>query len=202
MMSRLTLAAALLSSLSTTVAAQPPVCDGSEMSRLEQRRRVGGGITAATFAANVLVFAVAWARSSPTPEGAPEAIERGRRAMNFALVSLPGIFAGQYLYQTSYPDEDFWERAVARMKIGETTSADVRLCLHTPSARSSAGAEERWTYFMTRPGGRRFRRSSRSVTFTFSDGVLTEIRRSEVNLPEGQAWPVLPPSSYRSRTAP
>jgi len=160
-----------------------PVCDGTEMKRLEDRRRAGGVIAATAVASNLLVFLLS--RGSTNPEGAPAAIDRGRRAMTFAFGTIPIIALGGYLHEGSYPDEAFWERALARLKVGETTTADVRTCLHAPPAFTSVGAEERWTYFMTRPGMWRSRRSYRSVTLTFNDGVLTEIRRSELNVPGG-----------------
>jgi len=183
--------AALLSSGPAVATAQSSLCDGAELRRLADRRRLGGAIAGTALATNFLVFLTS--RGSSNPADAPAAIERGRHAMTFAFLSLPVILLGGYLHESSYPDESFWARAIARMRVGETTTTDVRVCLRTPSAMTSAGAEEQWTYFITRPGGWRSRRASRSVTLTFVDGVLREIRRSEVDLRDWRPWPGIDP---------
>jgi hypothetical protein len=220
MMRRLTLAA-LLSSLPTAVTTQAqsdtsllagrppsgaaltlpsvaeghlaPICDGSEMRRLERRRNVGGALALGTLAGNFLVGTLSLALGSHNPEDAPRQIDRGRRAMTLAIASLPITFLGYHIYQSSYPDEAFWRRTLARMKIGETRSVDVRTCLRAPSATSSSGAEEKLTYFTSRPAGWWDGGPIRTVSFTFKDSVLTEVRRSEVRLPPAQAWPVTDP---------
>ncbi len=194
MIRRLTLAA-LLSSFPSALPAQSvaplierntaPICDTSEVRRLERRRQVGGRLALGTLAANAVVFALSIGGTNP--EGAPRAIERGRRSMGFAVATLPIVLLGAYFHASSYPDEGFWARALARTKIGETTSADVVACLRKPSATSVAGAEEKWTYFSTRSDEWWSRGSLRAVSFTFKNGVLAEVRRSEVSLPQDWA---------------
>jgi hypothetical protein len=182
--------AALLSGLPAALPAQlpasprerqlAPICDGSEMRRLERRRQTGGRLALGTLAGNALVFGLSLGSSNP--ESAPRAIENGRRAMTFAIATMPLIVLGAHMHASAYPDDAFWARALARMNVGETTSADVRACLAQPSATSSSGAEEKWTYFTSASHGWLSRRSLATMSFTFRNGVLTEVRRSEVNL--------------------
>jgi hypothetical protein len=186
--------AALLASLPIALPAQlpalplerqlAPICDGSEMRRLERRRQVGGRLALGTLAGNALVFGLSLGSSNP--ESAPRAIENGRRAMTFAIATLPLVFLGAHMHASGYPGEAFWERALARMKVGETTSRDVRACLSTPSATSSSGAEERWTYVTARSDGWSSR-SLATVSLTFKNGVLAEVRRSALSL--DRTWP-------------
>ena len=196
---------ALLSSLATALPAQSVapsitrevslICDGSEMRRLERRRQTGARLAVGTLLANAAVFALSM--GSPNPESAPRAVENGRHAMTFAFLTLPVVVAGAYMHATAYPNNTFWTRALARTKIGETTSADVRACLAEPGATSSAGGEETWTYFTRRPDGWLSRGSAGTVSLRFRNGVLAEVRRSEVNLarvwPEAEAVPVVVP---------
>jgi hypothetical protein len=193
MIRRLTLAA-LLSSFPTALPAQSvaplierntaPICDTAEVRRLERRRQVGGRLALGTLAANAIVLGLSVGGTNP--EGAPRAIERGRRSMGFAVATLPIVLLGAYFHATSYPDDGFWARALARTKVGETTSADVVACLRKPTATSISGAEEKWTYLTTPSDDWWSRGSLRTVSFTFRNGVLAEVRRAEVNLP--QAW--------------
>jgi hypothetical protein len=149
-------------------------------------------IGGSALAVDLLAF-LAIAGSGSSPDAVPKAMDRGRRATTFAAASLPVLLVGLHLHESSYPDELFWQRTLARMKVSETTREEVRACLHAPSATSSSGAEETWTYFTTRPGAWRSGRSVRTVSLTFKDGVLAEVRRSEVNLRPGDAWPVTEP---------
>jgi hypothetical protein len=168
-----------------------PICDGSEIRRLERRRNIGGVLVLGTLAADALVL---WlSRGDPSPAEVPRNIDRDRRAMAIIIGSLPIALVGLHINQNSHPGETFWQQTLARMKVGETRSADVRACLRAPSATSSTGAEETWTYFTTRPDAWRYGGSLRTVSFTFKDGVLAEVRRSEVNRLPGQAWPVTEP---------
>lgn len=168
-----------------------PICDGSEMRRLERRRRFGGVLGLSTIGGALLALAVS--PRSTNPEGVPRAIEKGHRAMILLAATLPIAVVGYHIYASSYPGEAFWQRTLARMKIGETRSGDVRTCLHAPAATSTSGTEEKWTYFTTRPDAWQSRGSLGTVSFTFKEGVLTEVRRSEVKLPPGQAWPLTEP---------
>ncbi len=204
-MTRPLILAALLSSIATALPAQSaatlferqlaPICDGSEMRRLAQRRQLGGALAIGALAGNALMFGLSIGSSNP--QSAPRAIENGRQAMMFAIATLPLVVLGAYMHDSAYPDEAFWARALERVKIGETTTGDVRACLAAPSATSSAGAEETWTYFTTRSHGWWSRGSLATVSFTFKNGVLTGVRRSEVNLdrvwPAAQAVPVVVP---------
>jgi hypothetical protein len=168
-----------------------PICDGTEVRRLERRRRFGGVLALSTIGGHLLALAVG-PRSSG-PEGVPRAIKRGHRAMTIVAATMPIAVVGYYVYASSYPGEAFWHRTLAGLKIGETRSEDVRTCLHAPAATSISGTEAKWTYFTTRPDAWWSRGSLGTVSFTFKDGVLTEVRRSEVKLPPGQAWPVTEP---------
>ena len=181
--------AALLSPLPTLATAQAPICDGSEIRRLERRRQFGAALSIGWLVGSAIVFGRSL--GSPTPEGAQTAIENGRRAMNFALITLPVAAIGSHIYLRSHPGEAFWAETIARAKVAQTTTADVRSCLGLPPATSIAGAEERWTYFTTRPDAWS-RRSLGTASFTFTNGVLTEVRRSQVRLPP--AWPSSEPT--------
>ena len=66
------------------------------------------------------------------------------------------------------------------MKVGETKSADVRLCLQRPVVKTSNGVEERWTYVMARPVGL-VAPSLHSLRLTFRDSVLAEVLTKEVD---------------------
>jgi hypothetical protein len=65
--------------------------------------------------------------------------------------------------------------------VGETKSADVRRCLERPVITTTNGAEERWTYVMSRPVGLVVAPNSRSLRLTFRDGVLSEVLTTEVD---------------------
>jgi hypothetical protein len=69
------------------------------------------------------------------------------------------------------------------MRTGETRIEDVRECLREPSAVSSAGSEEKLTYFTSRPLTLSSGGTFRAVSLTFQDSVLVEVRRSQIKLP-------------------
>ena len=92
----------------------------------------------------------------------------------------PIALAGLIIAGRAAPDDGFWDRAIARMKVGETKSADVRLCLQRPQVKTSNGVEERWTYVMARPAGL-VASSLHSLRLTFRDSVLAEVLTKEVD---------------------
>ena len=148
MLKRLALAA-LLASLPTVAPAQgvapaaTAVCDGSQIRRIERTREVGRALFFAAAAADLTAVLTI----PRTPEGARAA----RGHFGVVAVTAPIAIAGFVLANNARPAEKFWEGAIARLKVGETRSADVRLCLHRPDVSSSNGAEERWTYLISRP---------------------------------------------------
>jgi hypothetical protein len=156
------------------------VCDGSEMTSAEQRRTVGNVLIGAGAAMLVLGATVVPHR---TPGPLLTAVGAGM------AVSL----TGGYLRWSAVPNDDFWRQVIARAKTGATRSADIRSCLHDPEALSSAGTQEQWTYFLRRPLIEGTGKTVRTVTFSFQDSVLTQVRRTEVRTrPEDQTAPVIP----------
>jgi hypothetical protein len=191
MTNRLALSA-LLSALPAVLSAQsPPICDGSEMRRLEHRRRFGGVLAASVLAVDLVgeAYLLATLDRRPGEAAMATAEVHFRKTIALALGSVPIVAFGYYLHANSYPTESFWQQTLARMKIGETRSTDVRACLHAPSGVTSsiADREEQWTYYAARPDPRRH--GVRTVSFTFKDSVLADVRRSETRLPVGLVWP-------------
>jgi hypothetical protein len=155
------------------------ICDGSEMRRAQRLRWTGAALAGGSLVVSALATSAAFHNPPRDFEGGKAL---GRRTMTIAVGSLPFALAGGYLYTRSYPGESFWQRTLARMKIGETRSAQVRACLREPWATSvtttfGSGAQEEWTYAWKRWG------SLHSVRFTFKDSVLAEVRRSRATLP-------------------
>jgi len=146
---------------------QAAVCDGSEIRGFRLKRRVGDGIILSSFVLGVATgFSV---KSKPSS---------GRGAAMGLAVGVPLFLLGGAVRELGYPSESFYERAVARMRTGETRSTDVRTCLSAPIATSSNGVTEEWTYFTSRPG---ITRNIKSLKFTFRDGVLAEIRHAQLD---------------------
>ena len=175
MLKRLALAA-LLASLPTFALAQSgaptaAVCDGSEARRAERARHVGGALFYGTAVADL----AAMLTIPRNPGGAEIAPSRFR----FVAATAPIALVGYLVQSRAHPGEGFWERVVARTKVGETRTVDVRRCLHRPDIATSHANEERWTYVTARPsplGG-----SLRTVEFVFHDSVLADLRRTEVH---------------------
>lgn len=152
--------------------ANPPLCDGSELAHVQGRRTLarvlGYGGTAA------LGIALFTASSSPS--------SAGPLAVGGAGAGVVGFYM---LYNTSL-SPDFWDRALVGAHVGTTQPGDVRTCLGNPSATSISGGEELWTYSSMNVGYGGLlgmfggsNASSRSVTFSFKDGLLTKVRRDE-----------------------
>ena len=175
MLKRLALAA-LLASLPALAHAQSvspsaAVCDGSEVRRAERLRQAGGALFYGTAVADL----AAMLTIPRNPGGAELAPGRFR----FVAATAPIALVGFLMESRAHPGEGFWERVIARARVGETRTADVRRCLHRPDIATSHASEERWTYVTARPttlGG-----SLRTVEFVFRDSVLTDVRRTEVN---------------------
>lgn len=175
---RLSLVAALLSlptiALAQSSAPDAALCDGSEIRHAAQLRTVGHSL----FAATALADLAAVLTIPRNPDGAKQAGSHFRVIAITAPVALTGLFiAGR-----ASPGDGFWENVVARLKVGETKSADVRSCLQRPQVKTSNGSEERWTYLTSRPSvldaGR-----VHSLRLTFRDSVLTEVLTKEVERP-------------------
>jgi len=175
MLKRLALAtvfAALPSLALAQSATSTAVCDGSEIRHAEHVRAVGHTL----FGATALADLVAVLTIPHNPGGAKVAGSHFRVVAMTAPVALAGlVIAGR-----AAPDDGFWERVIARMKVGETKSADVRLCLQRPLVKTSNGTEERWTYVMARPTGF-VAPSLHSLRLTFRDSVLAEVLTKEVD---------------------
>ncbi len=158
-------------SLAQGTAPSSPVCDGSEIRHAERTRNAGSALMFGAAAADLASLLTI----PRTPDGAKVA------SKHFAVVAAtsPLLVGGFYLSRQASPGQSFWERVIARMKVGETRAADVRLCLHRPDASSSSTKSEHWTYVTARP----FTTSGtfRTVRFTFRDSVLADIERTEVN---------------------
>ncbi|NUQ19583.1 MAG: hypothetical protein HOQ09_01350, partial [Gemmatimonadaceae bacterium] len=182
MLTRLTLAAALASlQLPTSLLAQraaaatatqsSAVCDGSEIRRIERWRDVGGTL----FVGTALVDLAAVLSVPRDPSGAQVMPRRVR----FVLGTAPVALAGYLIAVNAYPHAGFWRRTLSRLKVGETTSADVRTCLHRPAVATTTGTDAWWTYLTSRPrplgGG-----VLSAVRLSFHDGVLAEVRQTEV----------------------
>jgi len=176
MLKRLTLAA-VLASLPTLALAQgaapnASLCDGSEIRHAVRMRNVGHALFAATAAAD-LASVLTIPR---TPDGATKAGSHFR----VIAVTAPVALAGLFIAGRASPGESFWRNVVARLKVGETKSADVRRCLDGPAVRTTNGAEEQWTYLTASPSlltPTRFH----SLDLVFRDSVLSQVLTREVS---------------------
>lgn len=156
-------------------ASRASICDGSEIQSFESRRHLGTALIVGSLAIDA--FAIS---QMATSHGDFSQASRSSAIIGASLV--PGLL-GAYLRWSAYPNESFWQRTLAGMKTGETRIEDVRECLRDPSATSSAGSEEKLTYFTSRPITLDVGGTFRAVSLTFRDSVLVELRRSEVKLP-------------------
>lgn len=175
MLKRLALAVvfAFLPTLALAQSAAPSatVCDGSEIRHAVQMATVGHALVGAAVVADV----VAVLTIPHTPDGAAKAGDHFRVIALTAPVALAGLF----IADRASPGKGFWQRVITRLKVGETTSADVRVCLPHPLVETRNGTEERWTYLMARPAGIG-NRSLRSLDLTFRRGVLADVSTTEV----------------------
>ena len=175
MLKRLALAtvfAALPSLALAQGATSAAVCDGSEIRHTERVRAAGHTLFGATAVADL----VAMLTIPHNPAGAKTAPGHFR----FVAATSPLAIAGLFIAGRAAPGDGFWDRVIARMKVGETKSADVRLCLQRPVVKTSNGSEERWTYVMARPVGL-VAPSLHSLRLTFRDSVLAEVLTKEVD---------------------
>jgi hypothetical protein len=176
MLTRLALATVVVSlptlALAQSATSAAAVCDGSEIRHAERVRAVGRTL----FGATALADLVAVLTIPHNPGGAKVAGSHFRVVGATAPIAIGGLFiAGR-----AAPGDGFWDRVISRMKVGETKSADVRLCLQRPLVKTSNGTEERWTYVMARPVGL-IAPSLHSLRLTFRDSVLAEVLTTEVN---------------------
>src|SRR5262245_2076480 len=119
------------------------ICDGSEIKRFESKRHLGTALMIGSFAVDVIAIAQVASSHGDFDQA------KGSSALIGASF-VPGL-VGAFLYWRSYPNESFWQRTLAGMRTGETRIEDVRECLRDPSAMSTAGSEEKLTYFTSRP---------------------------------------------------
>ena len=171
MLTRLALAALLVPFPALTLAQSASVCDGSEIRRAERTRDLGATLMFGAAAADLAAILTI----PHSPDGAKVA------SNHFVVIAAtsPVLLGGFFIARQATPGESFWERVISRMKVGETRSADVRLCLHRPDISMSNTKEERWTYVTARPSG--LDGTLRTVRLTFRDSVLADIERTEVN---------------------
>ena len=173
MLTRLALAVTLASLPLSSLAQGAPsakVCDGSDVRRAERLRNVGGSLFVGTAAFDLAALL--------TVPHNPDGVTTARSRFRLVFATAPIALVGALIADRAHPGEGFWERAIARLKVGETRSADVSLCLHRPEIATTRGAEERWTYVVERPAG--FRGRLRTVRLTFRDSVLTDVERTEM----------------------
>lgn len=176
MLSRLSIIAVLAFvptiALAQDSAPNAAICDGSDIRHAAQMRTVGHSL----FGATALADLAAVLTIPRTPDGAKQAGSHFRVVAITAPVALAGLFiAGR-----ASPGDGFWENVVARLKVGETKSGDVRSCLQRPQAKMSNGREERWTYVTSRPSVLDAPRYH-SLRLTFRDSILTEVLTEEVD---------------------
>jgi hypothetical protein len=166
-------------------ARQAAVCDGSAIRGARHQAYFGLAMMGASLPVS-LVGMYKTVHSPTHPEGP---VATGV-AMGAALA-----IGGYFVAATSRPGESFWDGVIARMKTGQTRSADVRTCLDRPSARVQSDSLDEWTY-ITSQG-----RWIKSVKLTFRDSVLVGIKRAEVAAalverrsdPAAIMAPVIPP---------
>lgn len=175
MLKRLSLAA-VLALLPALALAQGPLpnaalCDGSDMRHAGQMRTVGRTLIGATALADLAAIL--------TIPRSPAGAEKAGGHFRVVAVTAPVALAALFVAGRASPGDHFWQGIVARLKVGETRSAEVRSCLQRPQARTSTGSEERWTYVWSRPsapGGPR----DHSLRLTFRDSVLAEVLTADV----------------------
>lgn len=174
MFTRLTLTA-VLASLPTLALAQgapsAKLCDGSDVRRAERMRTVGRTLFVGTAAFDLGALL--------TVPNDPHGVTTAARRFRLAAATAPIALAGLVIADRAHPGDRFWDRVISRLKVGETRTADVSLCLHRPMVATTRGTEERWTYVVERPSGLRSR--LRVMRLTFRDGVLTDVERTEVS---------------------
>ena len=146
------------------IRADDPLCDGTEIRRLEIQRDAGK-VLMLTGAAVGFLGAIA-VHAHPG-RGFPVVLASGALGLGGAIV-----------IGTAHPSESFWQVTLPRAQRGVTTTEDVRSCLHEPATTSVAGAEEQWIYRAGSSGVFRLGRSASTVRFTFENGVLKELRRT------------------------
>jgi hypothetical protein len=144
-----------------------PLCDGTEIRRMEVQRSIGKGMMIGGAAVGLLGLLAAHAHPQ---RGLPVVLAAGALGLGGVVV------AG-----SAYPGDTFWQVTLARAQAGLTTTDDVRGCLHDPNGRSVAGSEEQW-FYRSQPGAAlRIGHSVSDVRFTFKNGVLTEVRRTDAD---------------------
>ena len=164
-------------------ARKPVVCDGSEIRNFRLRRQWGTGIMIASLPVGLV--------SGMSVQAKPQS---ARQVTTGFVAGAAMLAIGGGLKWLGYPSESFYENAVARMRTGETRSAEVRTCLSAPAATSSGLRDEEWTYLTSRPGPSGH---LKSLKLTFRDSVLVDIHRNEVDakaLVERLPIPSTPPT--------
>jgi hypothetical protein len=142
-----------------------PVCDGTAAAQVDQKRSLGRALLWGGGAIDVVSpFLVS---SQPTT------------VVPLVTAGTVGILVGLHMRQASL-DQDFWNAALARVKVGETRITEVRDCFGRPNSTMTSGNEETWTYSSLKTGVGWFGGGSMSsVAVSFKDGMLTNVRRTE-----------------------
>ena len=142
------------------------ICDGSEIRGAKHRATFGVVLMGASLPVSLTgMYMTKNSRGHPEgPVATGIAVGAGLAVLGYAVVA------------SAVPRESFWQRAIGRMRPGETTTEDVRECLSTPVAQTASDTLEEWTYLTSR-----FSRRVKSVSLTFRDSVLVGVRRAEVD---------------------
>jgi outer membrane protein assembly factor BamE (lipoprotein component of BamABCDE complex) len=151
------------------VSSSAPLCDGSEMAAVRSRRTLGKGLIIGGLGAIVVGPALVTSLS-----GYSSAV---------GLMSVGAIAAtvGAYLHFNTNPSDTFWQNTMSQIKVGETRTEDVRQCLGSPTASTSSGAEETWTYATAKTGFLGVGGSARTVAITFKDSVVSKLNKTAVS---------------------
>jgi outer membrane protein assembly factor BamE (lipoprotein component of BamABCDE complex) len=146
-----------------------PLCDGSEMASVRSRRSVGKVL----FFGGLGVVAI-----SPT---LVTSVSGYSSAVSLMSVGAIASAVGLYLHYNSNPSDQFWQNTMSQIKVGETRTEDVRQCLGPPSANTSTGSEETWTYAMAKTGFLGLGGSAKTVAITFRDSVVSKLNKTAVS---------------------
>lgn len=141
------------------------LCDGSEMASVRSKRHLGKVLLIGTVAATVV---------SPTFINGDISKEE-----DYLVVAALAAGTGGYLYYYSHPSDQFWQNTMSQIRVGQTRSDDVHHCLGDPPSTTSSGAEETWTYQTSHAGLFGLGGSSRSVSISMKDGVVSNVRKTD-----------------------
>lgn len=141
------------------------ICDGSEMASVHKRRSLGKVLAIGGLAVDVLGPALA--------QGG------GASALPIITAGTAASLVGFYLRYNSNPSDGFWQNSIAQIKTGETRAEEVRQCFGPPAGTTISDADQMWTYNATNVGWFGMGGSSRSVSMTLKNGLVTKVQKSE-----------------------